>query len=531
MMKYQRSILIKCIVFSIAIAGFLILGFANSRSSDNVAMVQIFEPDEAAQIPYLMDMLKQSSSMEQSIRNIIFYKYYTYGFPYFALSAITVLPLKWLGQLGNTPFVFLVLRQIISVLPILAGLLLIVYMHDQFQTYRSPLLLVILLIIPAVLHNALWWHPDGLVLFLSVLVLFFLWKDNGQIKRYFYFAAIACGLLTATKIIGVFYFFTIAFVLIKSLVKKTNNWKRLILSAFLFILIMAAIFVFSNPFLLSHWARLDYARMISQQLEVISQGFNVVYQKGLIASLPLMTEYYGSFLFLLFVLFSCFWGILRGKQKYLFAMTFCWFVPLTVYLLTCSHFKYHYWLPVAIPFISSISIWLPEKMIIDKKHLKKTLIPFIPISALLLQCSFFIIQDVHAYSLKMNQAENDPHILFYDEMQNELAPLQEKVISVYYDYHMYLPQHTGWVQTTSYGLLDYDFINENGFDVLVLERQRIDDYLNPSVTGIDPTAFALCQDFYRNAQTGTIDGFRLLFENETGLLFVSEDMYQVHFPK
>ena len=56
-----------------------------------------------------------------------------------------MLPLQWLGRLGDMPLVMLVLRQFISVLPMLAALLLLVYMQDGFRTYRSPVLFAFLL--------------------------------------------------------------------------------------------------------------------------------------------------------------------------------------------------------------------------------------------------------------------------------------------------------------------------------------------------------------------------------------------------
>jgi hypothetical protein len=54
-------------------------------------------------------------------------------------------------------------------------------MQDQFRTYRLVLLYLLLLLVPAVLKNSLWWHPDGLVLLFAVLALFFLWKDGAPV--------------------------------------------------------------------------------------------------------------------------------------------------------------------------------------------------------------------------------------------------------------------------------------------------------------------------------------------------------------
>jgi hypothetical protein len=65
--------------------------------------------------------------------------------------------------------------------------------------------------------------------------------------------------------------------------------------------------------------------------------------------------------------------------------------------------------------------------------------------------------------------------------------------------------------------------------VLLLLNQRIKDYINPAVQGIDPAEFALSQKFYRDADAGQIDGFRLLFRDDTGSIFIRENLYQKLF--
>jgi hypothetical protein len=79
--------------------------------------------------------------------------------------------------------------------------------------------------------------------------------------------------------------------------------------------------------------------------------------------------------------------------------------------------------------------------------------------------------------------------------------------------------------------LDYDFIAKGKYDVLLLLEQRIRDYLNPAVTGIDAAAFAENQQFYRDAEDGSIKGYELVLRNSTGLVFVEDTIYQKYFNK
>ena len=121
-----------------------------------------------------------------------------------------LLPLRILGQLGNYPVIMLILRQMVSVLPMLIGLLILVYLQDGFRTYRSPLLFTFLLFVPAVLANNLWWHVDGLVFLLIMLVIYFLRKDDLRFDKNFIIAAALIGCATAAKLVGLYFFLAIA---------------------------------------------------------------------------------------------------------------------------------------------------------------------------------------------------------------------------------------------------------------------------------------------------------------------------------
>jgi len=83
-------------------------------------------------------MIAPAPTLNLALRQFVFYDYYYYGFPFFAASALLLLPLQWLSHLGDIPLVMLILRQFVSVLPMLAALLLLVYMQDGFHSYRSP---------------------------------------------------------------------------------------------------------------------------------------------------------------------------------------------------------------------------------------------------------------------------------------------------------------------------------------------------------------------------------------------------------
>jgi len=87
-----------------------------------------------------------------------------------------------------------------------------------------------------------------------------------------------------------------------------------------------------------------------------------------------------------------------------------------------------------------------------------------------------------------------------------------------------------WQIETSFDLLSYAYIQEHDFDVLLLLQQRIWDYTNPNAVGIDPEAFALSQQFYRDADAGKIEGYDLVYRTPLALVFVKESLCAAYFP-
>ncbi|MBW6474020.1 MAG: hypothetical protein K0B14_12910, partial [Anaerolineaceae bacterium] len=95
--KINKNILIISLLISVLY--FVLFIFPNMTGSENLAMVAIFEPDESVPYPYILDMIKPSETIKEALINSAFYDYYFYGFSVFGVSALALLPIKWLGLL------------------------------------------------------------------------------------------------------------------------------------------------------------------------------------------------------------------------------------------------------------------------------------------------------------------------------------------------------------------------------------------------------------------------------------------------
>ncbi len=208
--RTQKRIL--WLLIAIGAIYFVAFIFPNATGAKTYSMISLFQPDEHAQYPALLFMLN-GSSLKQTILNFILYRYYYYGFPFFASSALVLLPLKLANALNgqNVQLAMLLLRQLINVLPMTLAILLMVYSQTKFRSYLASIAtFIFLLLIAAVVENNLWWHADSLTVLFVVLVFFFLDRDQLKFGINFRLAAVACGLAIGTKVLGFFFFITIS---------------------------------------------------------------------------------------------------------------------------------------------------------------------------------------------------------------------------------------------------------------------------------------------------------------------------------
>src|SRR5262249_17864443 len=148
------------------------------------------------------------------------------------------------------------------------AILLLVYLWTGFRSAaRSVLLFIFLGSIPAVFLNNMFWHPDSLVTLFVVLTIFSLAKDELRFGWWFYLAAASSGLATGIKVIGLFFFLSIGTYLLFGLVHRRLDLKRVFKHGGLFVAVMVAAIVVSNPLLLLPTEAKGYYTVLSSVAE------------------------------------------------------------------------------------------------------------------------------------------------------------------------------------------------------------------------------------------------------------------------
>jgi 4-amino-4-deoxy-L-arabinose transferase-like glycosyltransferase len=349
------------IVAVLGLAYFICFLLPNSRGASDIP--HFVSGDEAVTYPYVVHMLEPSQDIHELWWRLIIYGDYHYGYPFYLASFLSLLPLRLAS--GNLFFDrvqlnLLILRQMISVLPMILAAMVLVYLQTRF---RKPLaaagLLLFLFSIPGVVRqNIQWWHPDALAVLAVVLTIFFLDRDRLRFGRNFWLAAVFCGLATAIKLQGVFFFLTIPGYVLAGLIKKVVRWKGAALAALGFVLLMSVTIVASNPFLFYASQREKLVRVQAEKQQEITFGYAhddpAAYLKGPQFWVWTLDNRYGPVPLLLLLAAGLAAGCLWGSRRGLSLLILSWSIPLSLYLFYFVAPKPdHYWLPVMLPLFST----------------------------------------------------------------------------------------------------------------------------------------------------------------------------------
>jgi len=362
---------------------FLIFIFPNASTmgSDNPAV--FLHKDEAMIYPPIQRMLRLEGSLSNIWGSLIVYGEYHYGYPFFFLSALVLLPLRLIRGpefINDLPLNFLILRQLINVVPMILTAGVLTWVQTHFKSlWKSVFIFLFILTIPAVVRsNMHWWHPDSLMMLSIALTFFFLDRDDFRLGKDFYFAAIACGMATAIKMYGFFFFLAVPFYLLVAWLRNKLPIKKVVLAAGLFVLVMALTIVLSNPFLFYGPPREEMLAIQRFKTVELAEGYSheesIYYSLGPKYWRWTLNVSYGKpwrmqGLFLLLVL-----GCLAGGRKDLNRLILAWAVPIGIYVLWfVSPKPDHYLLPLMVPMASAVLAWVSwvEPWLTDRISWKK----------------------------------------------------------------------------------------------------------------------------------------------------------------
>ena len=500
----------------------------NLTGAETPEMLEVFEVDEYAQYPHVIRMLTPGEGIYQTIRNFFIYLHYFYGYPFYFWSALSILPLKLSGTVwpGNTRVIVCVLRQMLSVLPMILSAGLLTRVITKFRSIiPSVVLYVLLLTMPAVVQNDLWWHPDSLSLLFLSLTFYFLDKDGLRCGKYFLFAAAACGAAVGTKYLGLYFALAIPAYLVCCLIRKTVSFRQMFLKAMLFLLVMAAFILISDPLLLLPQERAEIIAVMKQQTELSGTGIFLRYDVSFLENGRLpgwMTENYLRLPWLVLAVLALVSGLfIRDPQVQTLSVVFL------AYLLTACTVNFntaasrlHYYLPILLPLAAQFPVltaFFPERL---RKQASIVLC-----LVLALQIGINVRKDVPLLADHLHREEASGSIALYKTLESEYLPLPEvpaeRMTRVFRDWKAYFPEQEGYAVETDWELGSLAFLEEWHPDLILLEKENIRAYSSETVldNAVNTDRMRDAVEFYSAAAAKKLPGYEFLFENDFGVVF------------
>jgi hypothetical protein len=523
------------ILLCMAALFFVLFIFPNSTGARDANMLSIFEVDEFAQYPHAVGLLMPGPTLYQSIRNFFVYEHYFYGYPFYFFSALVMLPVKLAAGQNWTQLTTLVvtlLREMINVLPMLAALLMLVYLQTRFRSRgRSILLFLFLLFIPAAVVNDLWWHPDSLVFLFIVLTFFFLDRDGLRFGRNFYAGAAACGLAIGTKHLGVFFVLAIPTYLAWGVIARRITWPKAVLHGAGFVAVMVAALLASNPLLLLPQERAAIIATQNWQFEQTSTGILLTntapyFQWG---SYPAdFRIHYGELVFVLLGFAGLAAGIWRKESRRLNVLILAWILPLTYVITVMATRRTHYFLPVMLPLYSSLVhlFPIPEARLVSRKQaLISVGLHWAAAALILVQAVLFLGKDIDLYRTQLQREGTSESIAFAKQVEDVALPLlPERGVAVYRDWGAYFPDRPGWRVELNWDLPTYAYLQDYNPDLLLVETQNVKQFGSAGVVNeaVNPEHMGEVQAFYQDVANNTVKGFHIVYQDAFGYALIKD---------
>lgn len=540
--KMKKTLAIRFgLFFAISVIYFIALVPVNLTGAANPEMLAVFEVDEFAQYAHVIRMATPGETLLQTVRNFFIYLHYFYGFPFYALSGLTLLIAKpFLADFPNgTRTIVCLLRMVVSVLPMILSALLLTRLAARDRRLPVQLgLFIFLLTIPAVIVNDFWWHPDSLSLLSVCCVFYFLDRDAERFGRNYYAAAAAAGVAIGIKYQGVYFALTIPLLLALAVRRKKLGVRAACLHGLGFVLVMALFVVIANPLLLLPQERAEIFRVQAQQFAETSVGTRTRNTATIFSGVNLndaLRRDYGD---------SWFWALALGgwitaafsadARKRRMAQIFLSYAFAALAVLVWSPTnRSHYFLALALPICCGFAFLIPDSFAVPKnadnqagKNAGREVGAILTVLALVQFCGN-LVTDTTLIRDQLNREAESAQIAFYHDIQDELdralaqTGSENRLLRVLRDAKAYFPAQPGVDVRQDWDMLTIEDVREYRPDWILLEAENVRRFGDASILSdaIDVGELTPIQLFYAAAQADAIPGYYLAAQNQAALLF------------
>jgi len=494
---------------------------ANHTGSANVNMLGVFQVDEFAQYHAIWRMTEPAESSAAALRQFLAYDYYSYGFPFFAASALAFWPLRdaylETGAPGLTAASMLLLRELSPLLHVLSILMLVGLWTGFRSVPRAVALFAFLAALPAVVSDSLWWHPDAWVTFFTVATIAALVRDRLRLGRWFYAAAIACGLATATKLVGLWFFAAVALHLARAL--PGRPLRDVALHGAGFAGAMALAVLAASPML---FVPGEFSKVVAFQATVpaiIGFGWGERSSTGIASWLPTLRSGFGGVSALLACAGIAAVTAARDRaRRDLAAVILAFALPFCAYLFfAVAYHSERYLLPALLPLASCAGseIWLRTLRDASAPRAARAVSAAAAL-ALVVAFASFVADDVHRYRAVLDREGASASLAFYRELDQKVisalpADARLRILRTPY---VYVPPDPRFDVRLRWGGIEPGDLSEANPDLILVSREDLERWGDPTFTARtnDVPRAQRMYAFYSVAARDELPGYRRLFE-------------------
>ncbi len=500
----------------------------NLTGAETPDTLEIFEVDEYAQYPHVIRMLTPGETLYQTIRNFFIYLHYFYGFPFYFWSAVSLLPVKLFSSVWpeNTRLIICVLREMLSVLPMILSAGILTWITTKFKsTWLSASLFVLTLTMPAVMDNYFWWHPDSLTLLFISLTFLFLDRDRMRCGRNFLLAAAACGAAVGTKYLGFYFVLSIPAYLLCCRIRKTISTRDLFIKAAMFVFVMALFILVSDPLLLLPQERAEIIEIIKRQSIMSGEGIflqyhNVFWENGQFPSW--VTQNYLRMFWLVLSTAALVTGVMaKDHHRQTMSIIFLlYLITAFVINLNTAASRLHYLLPIILP----LAAQLPNLMVFFENRNTKTASALLCL-LLAVQIGINVKTCIPMIRSQLHREETSGAVEMYRTLWENILPLsevpEERMTRIFRDWKVYYPEQDGYAVKTDWELGSFALLDEWHPDLVLLEQENVRTYSTEDILdqAVNTDRMKGTVDFYSAAAAKEIPGYEFLYEDNFGMVF------------
>jgi hypothetical protein len=321
------------------------------------------------------------------------------------------------------------------------------------------------------------------------------------------------------------------------IISKKLTWRKAVMQGVLFVGIMAAAIVISNPFLLLSGQRVEMIKTLSRQSRSMSEGWTLAYDVGPASWFQIIKDLYGQWVFVALAFIALALGIWRGQNRIRHLLIATWALPLGLYILFTVAIKpTHFFLPVLLPIYGSLmALFEFPPFNAEKKRASISWLWGGTILAIIVyQFAINVNTDVSLFREVLTREEHEESLVFYNTLEQDYLPRiqTEDQLKVFRDVRMYFPDNPRW-NVRTYWNSKYSTVEKIKPDIIILWSQRILDYTNENAlkSAVDPVAFQDTYTFFVDANNDKIRGYHIVYRDKEGLMFVTDMLYETYFKK